>query len=124
MDHRGDRRERIEIPFYWGSTGFGSVTVLNFVAAIASGATDVFRLAALIRACRLLPDGRWITAARKPDVADVPPVRMSPTGRGAHPWHQISINSHIMGTHFQVKAGIQAFLYSVPASDSDPRSTG
>ncbi len=28
----------------------------------------------------------------------------------AHPWHQISIDSCIMGTHFQVNAGIQGEL--------------
>ena len=52
-----------------------SVATEHESAAIVSGATDVFRLAALIRACRLLPDGRWICAARKPDVAEVPSAR-------------------------------------------------
>ncbi len=52
-----------------------SFTAEHESAAIVSGATDVFRLAALIRACRFLPDSRWISAARRPDVADVPPAR-------------------------------------------------
>ncbi len=36
------------------------VTTEHESGAMVSGATDAFRLAGLIRACRLLPDGRWI----------------------------------------------------------------
>ncbi len=59
-------------------------------------------------ACRSLSDVRWISAARKLHVAYVPlpgPARMSPAGRGAHPWHQISLSSCTMSAAFQVNVG-------------------
>ncbi len=80
---------------------------------ISSGATDVFRPAGLIRACRLLHSGRWMPPAKEPDAWTCRrpvPARMSPTRRREHPWHQISVNSCIMGTHFQVKRGKAFFL--------------
>ena len=65
------------------------VTTEHESAAIESGATDVFRPAGLIRACRLLPYGR---------------ARMSLRHiRGT----RFRINSCIMGTNFQANAGIQ-----------------
>jgi hypothetical protein len=67
-----------------------------------SGATDVFRPAGLIRACLVLLYGRRMPVQQ----GNLMPWTYCRTRSGthepsAHPWHQISIDSCIMGTHFQ-----------------------
>jgi len=62
-----------------------SVTTERESAAIGSGATDV----------------RFGSSV---------PARMNPTGRGAHPWHQISFHSCIIVTRFQPQAGLRKLI--------------
>ncbi len=101
-----------------------SVTTERESAAIVSGATDVFRLAALIRACRLLPDGRWTSAERKLSVEHVPPARPGtdePHGaRGtsvAPNFHQLLHNWNALAGKRSTLAG--ATLVSRPLKASD-----
>jgi hypothetical protein len=88
-----------------------SVTTEDESAPIESGATDVFRPAGLIRACRLLLDGLPIPLRQGKVVCR--PSRRSrprtdePDGTSVAPnFHQLPA----LRTPFQVKAGIQVFL--------------
>jgi len=66
-----------------------SVATENESAATESGATDASRSR----------DSSVLAHCRQP--------RSGTDEPSAHPWHQIAIGSCMLGTHFQVKAGVE-----------------